>query len=220
MKFEIPTTINLSQVGGDLIGNFQPDDQMPGVPGQSGLDDGISAEIVSFVELPAGVVTMGVNSEDGFRTQAGYINNPADGLMLGEFNGTRTAADTTYRFYVQDAGVYPLRTIFQAGTPGADIEWFTIKSDGNKVLIGDTANGGLKAYRVGVAPNKPSGVVFSVGVAKNGGQITITWSEPGTVLQESTNLANPAGWADVANATSPHSPVTTGRGFVFYRLKK
>jgi len=220
VKFEIPTTINLSQVGGDVIGNFQPDDQMPGVPGQSGLDDGISAEIVSFVELPAGVVTMGVNSEDGFRTQAGYINNPADGLVLGEFNGTRTAADTTYRFYVQDAGVYPLRTIFQAGTPGADIEWFTIKSDGNKVLIGDTANGGLKAYRVGVAPNKPSGVVFSVGVAKNGGQITITWSEPGTVLQESNNLANPAGWGDVANATSPYSPVTTGRGFVFYRLKK
>ena len=105
VKFEIPTVINLSQ-DGDLTGNFTPDDQMPGIPGTTFGNNGIDAEIRTFVEFPAGPVTMGVNSDDGFRTQAGYINKPEDGLNLGEFDGGRGAADTIFKFMVQDAGVY------------------------------------------------------------------------------------------------------------------
>jgi hypothetical protein len=217
LKFEILTVINLSQAFGTEFGNFTPDAQMPGIPGLNFTDDGISAEIRTFVDLPAGMITMGVNSDDGFRTQAGYINNPADGLLLGEFDGPRGSADTTFRILVQDAGVYGLRTVYMEGTGGANIEWFTVKADGSKVLLNDTANGGLNAYRVGVAPDKPLNVSFGIQVQMVNSEPTISWTEPGVVLQESIDLNT---WTDVAAATSPHKPVLNARAAVYFRLRK
>jgi len=215
LRFEIPTVINLSQVEGTALGNFTPDEQMPGIPGTTGFNDGIDAEVITFVELPAGVITMGVNSDDGFRSQAGYINVPADGLFLGEFDGGRGAADTIFKFVVQDAGIYPIRTIWQEGASDANIEIFTVKADGTKVLVNDTANGGFKSYRSGAAPNKPT--TFRLAVQITGGEIQITWIEPGVVLQQSTDLKT---WANVPNATSPHRPNVAGTPAAFYRLKK
>lgn len=215
VKFEIATVINLSQAGGESNGNFPDDEQMPGIPGTSGSTDGIDAEIITFVELPAGLITMGVNSDDGFRTQAGYIGKPADGAILGQFDGGRGASDTTYKFVVQDAGIYGFRTIWQEGGGGANIEWFSVKSDGTKVLLNDSANGGLKAYRVGTAPSKPS--EYSIGVSRVDGKASITWTESGAVLQSSGDLKT---WTDVAGAASPYSPTSTAAGGTFYRLKK
>ncbi|RYD27488.1 MAG: hypothetical protein EOP86_24455, partial [Verrucomicrobiaceae bacterium] len=83
-RFEIPTVINLSQLAGEVNGNFTPDEQMPGIPGLTFSDDGVDAEVVTFVDFPAGWITVGVNSDDGFRAQAGYINVPADGVLMGE----------------------------------------------------------------------------------------------------------------------------------------
>jgi len=214
-RFEIPTVINLSQTEATALGNFTPDEQMPGIPGTTGSTDGIDAAAITFVELPVGTITMGVNSDDGFRSQAGYINVPADGLFLGEFDAGRGATDTIFRFVVQDAGIYPIRTIWQEGGGDANIEIFTVKADGTKVLINDTANGGFKSYRTGVAPNKP--ISFSLAVQTTGGEISITWTEPGAVLQQSTDLKT---WADVPNATSPHRPTVAGTPASFYRLKK
>jgi hypothetical protein len=214
VRFEIPTVINLSQLAGDLNGAFTPDDQMPGIPGLNGLDDGIDAEILTFVEFPAGLVSMGVTSDDGFRTQAGYINKPADGLVLAE---SEVASTTLFKFFVQDAGVYGLRTIYQEAAGAANIEWFTVKADGNTVLLNDSANGGLKAYRVGVAPDKgssPPPPALSLAIQISGGQIKITWTGTGAILQESTDLKN---WTDLPTAISPY---TDAGGTVFYRLKK
>lgn len=206
--FEIPTVINLSQTGGDANGNFTPDDQMPGIPGTFTGADGIAGEIVTFVEFPVGLITMGVTSDDGFRTQGGLINSPATGLLLGE---SETASSKTFQFLVQSAGVYPIRTIFYDGTDAGHIELFTLKSDGTRALLNDTANGGLRAYRAGVAPTG-----FSLSIAVVSGQKRITWSEPGTVLQESTDLRN---WTDLLTAASPY--VASGpRPVVFYRLRK
>jgi hypothetical protein len=215
VKFEIATVINLSQSEGESNGNFGFDEQMPGIPGLNFNNDGIDAEIVTFLELPAGVLTMGVNSDDGFRTQAGYINRPADGIMLGEFDAGRGATDTLFRFVVQEAGVYPFRTIWQEGGGGANIEWFTVKADGTKVLLNDTASGGIRAYRAGTAPNPP--VEFNLAVTFSGGQIQISWTEPGVVLQESTDLRT---WSDLGTAASPYRFAPGQRAAAFYRLKK
>lgn len=214
-RFEIPTVINLSQMAGDSNGNFGSDEQMPGIPGLNGMDDGIDAEIITFAELPAGVVTMGVNSDDGFRTQAGYINVPADGLLLGEFDAGRGASDTIFRFVVQEAGVYPIRTIWQEGGGGANIEIFSVKADGTKVLLNDMANGGLRTYRSGVAPSKPAS--FRLASRMNGGKYEITWTEAGCVLQQSTDLKT---WTDLSSATSPYQPASAATAATFYRLKK
>jgi hypothetical protein len=152
LHFEIDTVINLSQTAGENNGAFTPDGAMPGIAGDL---NGIAAEIITYLDLPAGLTTMGVNSDDGFRTWGG---DPADAfkrIQLGEFNGGRGAADTIFYFVAQEAGVYCFRTVWEEGGGGANIEWFTLKADGTKVLVNDTANGGVPAYRATTAARKP-----------------------------------------------------------------
>jgi len=211
IKFEIPTVINLSKAGGEANGAFTPDDQMPGIPGLFTGTDGSDAEIVTFIELPVGLITMGVTSDDGFRTQAGYVKSPSTGLTLGE---SEIPATTTFKFVVRSAGVYAFRTIWQdsATEDAAHIEWFTVKADGTSVLLNDTGNGGFRAYRAGVVPGG-----FALAIQYVGGQRRISWTEPGVVLQESTDLIN---WADITTATSPYMSAPGTRGAVFFRLKK
>jgi len=157
VQFEIPGVINLSQVGGESNGNFPDDGQMPGIPGTDAANDGggidgIVAEILTFIELPAGLITMGVNSDDGFHTSAGHVNDALHRIHLGEFVGGRGATDSLFRIQVLEAGVYAFRTLWEEGNGGANIEWFTLKADGTKVLVNDTANGGLRAYRAATVP--------------------------------------------------------------------
>lgn len=211
-KFEIPTMLNLSQNGGDFAGYFTTDDVMPGIPGTSGSTDGIDAEVITFADLPAGIITFGVVSDDSYRIQAGYINKPADAVLMSQVDGS--TANLTFRCVVKDAGVYPIRVIWQEGGGGANLELFTVKADGTRVLLNDSDNGGYKTYRVGVAPNKPT--QFSLGVSPAGGVFTLTWTQTGVVLQESTDLKT---WTDLPSATSPYKPATTGTG-KFYRLKQ
>ncbi len=156
IKFEIPTVINLNVIGGSSAGNFPSDGQMPGMPATDGTTDGTAAEILTYLDLPAGITQMGVNSDDGFRTTAG--KPPQDVLqafILGEFEGSRGAADTTFYINVPQAGVYAFRTTWENGNGGADIEWFTVKPDGTKVLVNDTANGGIAAYRAATVSTGP-----------------------------------------------------------------
>jgi hypothetical protein len=217
LQFEIDTVINLSQngLGGDAFGNFVPDDQMPGIPGINFTDDGIDAEIITFVDLPVGWFTMGVNSDDGFRAQAGYINLPADGVLLGEFDGG--PSETRFEIFVQDAGIYPVRVIWQEGGGNAYIEVFTVQADGlTKVLLNDTANGGFTTYRSGVAPDKPEFTEFTVTIGVNGGNIEVSWTEPGLILEESADLES---WSEVPGATSPYQPTITGNSAQFFRLR-
>jgi hypothetical protein len=212
-RFELENTLNLSQTEGTALGYFTPDEPMPGIPGTTGLNDGIDAEVVTFVELPAGIVTLTVVSDDNFRAQAGYINVPADGLLLNEVDAA--TANVTFRCVVKDAGIYPIRVIYQEGGGDAGLELSSVKADGTRVLLNDTANGGFRSYRSGVAPDKPT--VFSLGAGVTAGNIEMTWTEPGVVLQRSADLKT---WADVAGATSPYRPTVAGTPVQFYRLKK
>ena len=197
VKFQIDGTINLNSTvnltGEGSAGSITPDDGMPGVPGSNSATSGIAAEIVTYLQLPKGVITLGISCDDRFRAQAGTILTPADGILLGagglELNGN-TATGIT-KFYVQDAGVYPVRIVFQDSGGAAHIEIVSINADGSKVLVNDVASGGIPAYRVGVAPVKSnlaavgkvpagmSGVALS-GVVLNTATKTITADIPST----------------------------------------
>lgn len=154
ITFEIETVINMNQDLGGEAGNFIPDGQMPGIPGLEGGNDSIAGELITYLELPAGLITMGVNSDDGFETTAGAINDLFNAVPIGEFNGGRGAADSIFSVLVQEAGVYPFRTTWEEGGGGANIEWFTVNG-GKKVLINDRANGGVSAYRATTSTVNP-----------------------------------------------------------------
>lgn len=207
-RFEIATVINLSQAEGESNGNFPNDGQMPGIPGVNGANDGIDAEIIAFVELPAGVVTMGVNSDDGFRAQAGYINVPADGALLGQFDGGRGASDTLFTFVVASAGVYPIRVIWNEGGGGANIEIFSVKANGTKALLNDTANGGFKTYRVGVAPAKPANPP-TVSVARSGANVVVTFEGS---LEAADSIGGP--WVALPGSSPLSVPTSAAKRFI------
>jgi hypothetical protein len=140
-------------IGGGGAGQFTPDDQVPGLPSVDFYTEGVAAEIISYLELPAGIVTMVVASDDGFRTSVG---NPAQDVLkaktAGFFEGGRGVAPTQFYLHVQEAGVYGFRTIWENGGGDGNIEWYTVKADGTRVLINDLAAGGVRAYRATTSP--------------------------------------------------------------------
>ena len=103
------------------------------------------------------------------------------------------------------------------GGGDANIELFTLKEDDTKVLVNDTENGGLKAYRVGVVPDKLAlPTEFRIGVQLADGNVEITWEVEGLVLQKSADLTS---WSDVSGAVSPYRPSADERT-QFYRLRQ
>ncbi len=215
MTFNIPTVINVSQIAGTLFGTFGPDEQMPGIPGTTLSDNGISVEITTLVQLASGFHTMVVNSDDGFRTTAGFLNDSP--IVMGIVDGGRGSADTAFNFAVQEAGVYAFRTIYFEGGGDANIEWFTIKADGLRVLINDTANGGAPAFQQGTIPSQPSVTNVVVSARLNAsGQVVIEWSS-GTLL--SADAVNGT-YLPVAGAASPHIVNPAGAPRKFYRVQQ
>jgi hypothetical protein len=51
-----------------------------------------------------------------------------------------------------------------------------------------------------------------------GNQLTISWGQPGFVLQQNSDLQNTAGWTDVGS-TSPATITLPATGYKFYRLR-
>jgi hypothetical protein len=146
ISFTIPGVINLSKTDGSTKGNFTPDLLMPGIPGTTGSSDNIAAEVLTYLQLPAGTNTMAVNSDDGFRVTIGGAN-PHDpfAVNVGQYDGGRGANDTVFQFVVAQAGIYSARLLYENGGGDANVEWFTINGT-NKVLINDLTGGGIPAY--------------------------------------------------------------------------
>jgi len=147
IAFDIEGVINLNKVEGGAIGAFVDDLLFPGIPATDGSTEGFATEFVTFLDLPAGTITMGVTSDDGFQVRAGLLDDFFLGTSLGEFSGGRGAAETAFSFVIPEAGVYPFRMTYEQGGGDANVEWYTIATDGTKTLINDVANGGVKAYR-------------------------------------------------------------------------
>ena len=115
-----------------------------------------------------------INNAAGLRVSVGKDTN----LQLGEFNnGTgRGATDTLFSFYVPQAGVYPFRCTYQQGGGGANVEWFTVTEDGTKILVNDTVEGAILAYRARTftPPLAVTGVGLNFGADEAGGALVAT----------------------------------------------
>jgi hypothetical protein len=135
----------------------RPNEAFPGIaPANS---SNFATEILTFLDLPAGCHTLGVNSDDGFLVTLGQGQY---GTVLGSYNGGRGAADSLFRIIVEEAGVYPIRLSWWEGGGGANLEFFSVVGT-NKILINDRAvTGHIKAYSTGTA----AGALTSFGVER------------------------------------------------------
>ncbi|HMC27400.1 MAG TPA: hypothetical protein VKM56_06360, partial [Verrucomicrobiae bacterium] len=193
------------------FGSIGPDSPFPGLPQVVGPDtESLAMEAVAYVELQAGIHCMIVNSDDGFRvTPALCAADPNNSIVLGEFNGGRGSSDTPFVFNVSEAGLYPMRLIWEQGGGGANVEFVHIESGlPSRFAVNDH----VKAFR-------PSGLFKA---AQVGGNLHITWPSGvpcNWTLQSATELANPSSatvWTDVAGG-SPQD-VAIGGGNKFFRL--
>jgi hypothetical protein len=122
-------------------GNFLLDELLPGIPGTTLHADNIAAEVLTYLELPAGYIKLGVNSDDGFALRVGSpAQDVLDSIVLGSFDGARGAADTLFSMVTEQAGVYPVRLIWEEGGGEANLEFFSIDATGARVLVNDTSN--------------------------------------------------------------------------------
>jgi hypothetical protein len=146
---DVEGVINWDQLGGGALGNFADDELIPGIPGFFGVNDGIVAEMLTWLQLDAGFHTFGVNSDDGFKVTTGPSARGPGAQILGKFNGGRGADDTLFNFVVEEAGIYPFRLLWFVGTGGGNVEFFSVVDD-EKILINDPDNDkAVKAYREG-----------------------------------------------------------------------
>ncbi len=158
MDFTSVINFDITPTPGD--GNFQtnngyPDVMFPGLPGSVGNGtDNASMEGLFFLQFASsGLYTLGVNSDDGFALTEGP--NPKDRFanVLGSFDGGRGASDTTFNFYVPQAGIYPFRLLYYNGGGGANCEFFSV-ANGVKYLVNDpdpTNTSGVHAFYSGPA---------------------------------------------------------------------
>ncbi|HEX7860426.1 MAG TPA: hypothetical protein VF773_08885 [Verrucomicrobiae bacterium] len=195
--------INWEQNGGDLAGNPdnfnsvepeaapQANSTIPGIPGIEEVPDtdNVVAEILTFLELKRGCHVLGVNSDDGFLVTLGH--SPFS-PVLGQFSGGRGASDTTFRLFVEQDGVYPVRLLWWEGGGGANVEFFSVVGT-NKYLINDRSQtAAIKAYSQGSTP----GYLDSLAPANNWnganptGPVVVTFTNGLTSLNQASVILN------------------------------
>ena len=215
-----PSTINYNKdapsvVTGAHLGATRP---FPGIPAlQPGnVVENLQLEAVCYVELQPGIKRWIVNSDDGFRVS--LATSAFDSaFVFGQFNGGRGAADTVMDFNVTQAGLYPIRLIFEEGNGGASVEFSSVDlltSLTTYVGINDT--GGVPAYR----PLPPS-----LTITPSGGNVVLCWPTRNAAycLQCTPNLTPTITWTDVTapvtrNASGNCVTLPGSAASRFYRL--
>lgn len=212
-----PNLINYSQdgssagqIGGDVVFPY----------GGSVYPSLMAMEATAWLKLPAGIVTFGVASDDGFKLTGGYDGS----LVLGGYEGTRGAqVPSEFPVLVYQPGLYPVRLVYFDGGGLASVEFYTANnpnasSTSGRVLVNgtdDLSEVPVPAYRI-VQP--------TLNIQLQGGQLVITWHGPGFQLMQTPALGG-GSWSPVSQ-----TPVVEGvrhtvslplpaNGNMFYRLQ-
>lgn len=135
-------------------------------------------------------------------------------VRIAEWDGPKAfgAVDVTVGFTVPKAGIYPFRLVAGQESGRANLEFFSLKSDGTRVLVNDpTDPEALRAFRSRTAVVVP--VMFNAPTLVDG-NLNLSWTGTG-VLQEAPALTGP--WSNSPSQANPQSIPTTAAGRV-YRL--
>ena len=128
-------------------GFFAGDQAVPGIPGST-VDsrDNFAVEITGYLDLPAGVQTIGVRSDDGFRLTIG--NSPRDFFALTVGLAATGPGTVETVLVVPQAGVYPIRLVWWEAQGDGNCELYTVNRLGERTLINDRSQpAAVKAYR-------------------------------------------------------------------------
>ena len=146
--FAQTNVINYNIYAPTNAGDFTNDAQFPGLPGANGSLTNFAVEAITYLYLPVGYYSLGVNSDDGFRLTTSPNPHEEFPYQVAVFDGTRAAADTTAGFGITNAGYYPFRLVYFQGSGPASLEMFSVALSGQKILVNDTnTSGALRAYR-------------------------------------------------------------------------
>lgn len=135
-------------------------------------------------------------------------------LRLAEWDGPKGfgAVDVAFGFAVPAPGVYPFRLVAGQEAGNANLEWFTIKADGSRMLLNDTSNpDSLRAFRA----RKPGAGRFNAPVLSANG-VALSWTGAGT-LEEASSVLGP--WTTSASQANPQTVPPAGQ-FRVYRLRQ
>ncbi|MDB6038804.1 MAG: hypothetical protein JWM99_2645 [Verrucomicrobiales bacterium] len=146
-NFFVPGVINYSTTRGGSAGNFIPDDQMPGLPGNTSNPNqsvaNVAMEISAYLDLKAGSYRFGVNAEDGFSASVRNVSGTPLVLAQNESSG-----ETAFDFSVSKEGFYSFRFVYFNGADEGSLELFSIDPQtDDKILLNDpTDDRSVKAY--------------------------------------------------------------------------
>jgi hypothetical protein len=134
---------------------------------------------------------------------------------IAEWDGPKGfgAVDVTAGFAVLSAGVYPLRLVAENEAGAANLEWFSIRTDGSRVLINDTSSpDALLAFR---ARTGGGAATFNPPTISAQG-MSVSWTGTGT-LEEADSVAGP--WKASASQSNPQT-VPISQTMKFYRIRQ
>jgi hypothetical protein len=139
-----PDNFNSAEPPGRVVANTE----ITSIPGTDvNWYGSYTLEITGYLELKKGWYRMGVNSDDGFKLTIGKNAGDIFGVLCGEYNGGRGAADSIFDIAVPADGYYPFRLVNYNGggnLPGdaGNVEWFVVDPlTGEKYLVNDTTQG-------------------------------------------------------------------------------
>jgi hypothetical protein len=134
---------------------------------------------------------------------------------LGEFQGGRGSSDTLFSIYVPQAGLYPLRLLWENGGGDANCEFFTVDTvTGVKKLINDP---GVNSWRHRAPPAQAH---FNAPI-QIGNTMSLSWVGSGELEYTYRMGPQPQPWRKYHNQNNPQLVPTDRKGVptIYFRIR-
>ena len=214
-------TINwyeMALFGEQSILNFDNDEPFPLIADISLIPmEGVSMEILTYLELEAGFHQLGLFSEGGHKVTAGWDPN---GPVISLFENTEEvnkiptyfARSQIFDVVAPQDGLYPIRILFFQSSTGEEkgymLELYTVQ-DRQLHLVNDLTNPkSVRAYRSAIVIEQPE-----IQLSMEGGELILQWTG---VLEVANDINGP--WIPL-NGTSPMVWDTSAETFQFARSR-
>ncbi len=194
----VATLINFNKRTGESAGHFTEDVMVPGIdPDTTGNgDNDFAVEILTYLELTAGVHRFGATTDDGYKVASGAMPIAASVVPIAFYNGG--AGDETFDFYVAQAGFYPFRMVWYERAGAGFAEWFSVDpATADRTLINGDSAGAVKAWSA----------------------IDITVAEVAVESSSSVSGGYALDTGATVNASARTASIPLGAGNRFFRLK-